>query len=127
MPYPGMLHRVALVRTDVSEERIASINRATIIGELKKLIVTRNRGTLHILQRLRVLVTTNVVPGSPIFVTLMVAIRSSETSVLTKPQVATSQKMTFFIVTVVKASNPKTDLYIFRITGVPDFVPRPEF
>jgi hypothetical protein len=30
----GMLHRVALVRTDVSEERSASFIRVTRIGEL---------------------------------------------------------------------------------------------
>jgi demethoxyubiquinone hydroxylase (CLK1/Coq7/Cat5 family) len=30
----GMLRRVALVRTDVSEERVASIIRVTRIGEL---------------------------------------------------------------------------------------------
>jgi hypothetical protein len=34
MPSSGMLHRVALVRTDVSEERSASIIRVTRIGEL---------------------------------------------------------------------------------------------
>jgi hypothetical protein len=38
-----MLRRVALVRTDVSEERIASITRATRIGELgTALVVTGN-------------------------------------------------------------------------------------
>jgi hypothetical protein len=35
MASSGMLHRVALVRTDVSEERSASIIRVTIIGELR--------------------------------------------------------------------------------------------
>jgi hypothetical protein len=41
-----MLRRVALVRTDVSEERIASII-TLIIGELPlTLAVTSNRGTL---------------------------------------------------------------------------------
>jgi hypothetical protein len=34
MPSSGMLHRVALVRTDVSEEFSASIIRVTRIGEL---------------------------------------------------------------------------------------------
>jgi hypothetical protein len=34
MPSSGMLHGVALVRTDVSEERNASIFRVTRIGEL---------------------------------------------------------------------------------------------
>jgi hypothetical protein len=35
MPSSGMLHLVALVRSDVSEDRIASIIRVTIIGELE--------------------------------------------------------------------------------------------
>jgi hypothetical protein len=52
-----MLRRVALVRTDVSRELSASIIR----------------------------VTANVVPSSPILVTLMMeALRSSEPSVLTR-------------------------------------------
>jgi hypothetical protein len=36
----GMLHRVALVRTDVSEELSASFIRVTRIGELGKTLVT---------------------------------------------------------------------------------------
>jgi small neutral amino acid transporter SnatA (MarC family) len=57
-----MLRRVTLERTDVSEERIAFLHSV-----------------------LRLLVTANVVPSSPIFVTLMKeAIRSSEMSVLTR-------------------------------------------
>jgi hypothetical protein len=60
----GMLHRVALVRTDASEERCASIIRVTRIGEL---------GTL-----------ANF-PSSPILVTLLMeALLSYETSVLTR-------------------------------------------
>jgi hypothetical protein len=42
-----MLRRVALVRTDVSEERIAYIITVTRIGELETtLAVTRNLSTL---------------------------------------------------------------------------------
>jgi hypothetical protein len=42
-----MLRRVALVRTDVSEERIASIIRVRRIGELgTTLVVTNNRRTV---------------------------------------------------------------------------------
>jgi hypothetical protein len=59
----GMLRRVALVRTDVSEEL--------------NLVFLRS---VH-----RLLVTANVVPSSPILVTLMKeALSSSETSVLTR-------------------------------------------
>jgi hypothetical protein len=80
----GMLRRVALVRTDVSEERSASIVRVIRIGELgTTLAVTSNRCTLRRVRRL--LVTANVVPSSPILITLMMeALRSSETSVLTR-------------------------------------------
>jgi hypothetical protein len=42
-----MLRRVALVRTDVSEELSASIIRVTGIGELGTLAVTSNRRTLR--------------------------------------------------------------------------------
>jgi hypothetical protein len=72
-----MLRRVALVRTDVSEELSASIIRVTRIGELgTALAVTSNRRTL---------VTANIVLSSPIIVTLMKeALDSSETSVLTR-------------------------------------------
>jgi hypothetical protein len=57
-----MLRRVALVRTDVSEELSASFIRVTKIGELGK---------------------TLAVTSSPI-VTLMEALSSSKTSVLTR-------------------------------------------
>jgi hypothetical protein len=48
MPSSEMLRRVALVRTDVSEEGIASIIRVTRIGELGTTsAVTSNRRTLR--------------------------------------------------------------------------------
>jgi hypothetical protein len=48
MASSGMLRRVALVRTDVSEERIASFIRVTRICELgTTLAVTSNRRTLR--------------------------------------------------------------------------------
>jgi hypothetical protein len=66
-----MLRRVALVRTDVSEEPGASFMRVTKIGEL--------------LRSVRRLLVAAFVPSSPIFVTLMKeAPGSSETSVLTR-------------------------------------------
>jgi hypothetical protein len=76
MASSGTLRRVGLVRTDVSEELSASIIRVTRIGELgTTLAVTSNR----------LLVTANVVPSSPIHVTLMMeTLSSSETSVLTR-------------------------------------------
>jgi hypothetical protein len=54
-----MLHRVALVRTDVSEERSASFIRVTRIGELgTALAVTSNIRTLVFLRRVRRLLVT---------------------------------------------------------------------
>jgi hypothetical protein len=74
MASSGILRRVALVRTDVSEELSASFIRVTRIGKLgTTLAVTSNRRT------------ANVVPNTPILVTLMQeALSSSETSILTK-------------------------------------------
>jgi hypothetical protein len=47
MAFSGMLHRAALVRTDVSEELSTSFIRVTRIGELgTTLVVTSNRRTL---------------------------------------------------------------------------------
>jgi hypothetical protein len=78
-----MLRRVALVRTEVSEERRASFIRVTRIGELgTTLAVTSNRRTLRRNARVflqwvfprsvrRLLVTASVVPSSPILLTLM--------------------------------------------------------
>jgi hypothetical protein len=76
MASSGMLHSVALVRTDVSEELRASIIRVTRIGEL---------GTTLAISARRLLVTANDVPSSLILVTLiMEKLSSSETSVLTR-------------------------------------------
>jgi hypothetical protein len=69
-----MLRRVALVRTDVSEERISSIIRVTRILYY----------TVFLRSVLLLLVTANV-HSSLILVTLMIeVIRSYETSVLTR-------------------------------------------
>jgi hypothetical protein len=88
-----MLRRVVLVRTDVSEDLSASIIRVTRIGELgRTLAATSNRRTLRrnvffvFLRSLRrLLVRANVVPSSPILVTLMMEVLCySETSVLSR-------------------------------------------
>jgi hypothetical protein len=81
-----MLRRVALVRTDVSEELSATFIRVTRIGELgTTLAVISNRRMLQRNIECRLLVTANVVHSSPILVNLMMeALRSSETSVLTR-------------------------------------------
>jgi hypothetical protein len=73
-----MLRRVALVRTDVSEELSASFIRVTRIGELGSLAVTSNRRTLR---------------------------RNTKRQFSQEPQSVTSQKAPFFIVTTVKTSN----------------------
>jgi hypothetical protein len=68
----GMLRRVALVRTDASEELSASFIRVTRVGELGTLTVISNRSTLRLNTKTflrsmrRLLVTANVIPGSPI-------------------------------------------------------------
>jgi hypothetical protein len=76
--------RVALVRTDVSEELSSSFVRVTRIGELgTTLAVTSKFVFLRSMRRL--LVTARVVPSSPILVTLTKEeLSSSETSVLTR-------------------------------------------
>jgi hypothetical protein len=69
-----MLRHMALVRTDVSEERSASIIRVTRMDKLGT--------TLGVSQ---LVVTLNIVPSSQILVTLMMKVlRSSETLVLTR-------------------------------------------
>jgi hypothetical protein len=73
----GMLHRAALVRTDVSEELSVSFIKVTRIVELGT--------TLAVISNLRMLRRNTYfhVPNSPILVTLMKeALNSSETSVL---------------------------------------------
>jgi hypothetical protein len=82
---------VAVVRTDVSEERIASVIRMKKISELEMLAV---------------LVTANVAPSSLIFFAMMMeTIRSSKTWVITKATRRHIQEDGFFIVTAVQTSN----------------------
>jgi hypothetical protein len=87
-----MLRRVALVRTDVSEELSASFIKVTRIGVLGTTpAVTSNRRTLGrnttdlVFLRSVSVASYGYVPSSPILVTLMMeALSSSETSVLTR-------------------------------------------
>jgi hypothetical protein len=69
MPSSGMLRRVALVTTDISEERIASIFRENKNRQAKT-SVSSNKQPKHIIFLRSVL--------------MMEGIRSSETSVLTR-------------------------------------------
>jgi hypothetical protein len=77
MASSGMLRRVVLVRTDVSEEHNASIIRVTRISEVGTLALTSSVR--------RLIVTANVILSTPILVTLLMEVlNSSETSVLTR-------------------------------------------
>jgi hypothetical protein len=77
------LRREVLVKTDVSEECIASIIRVTIVELGTTSAVNSNRSTF--LRSMLQLLVTAEVPSSLILVSMMMeAIRSSETSVLTR-------------------------------------------
>jgi hypothetical protein len=80
MASSGMLLRVALVRTDVSEERFISIIIVTRIGELgTTLILSSKRRAPN-----KLLCLNSHILSSPILVTLMMrATHSAKTSVLT--------------------------------------------
>jgi hypothetical protein len=58
MPSSWTLRSVALERTDVSEECVASIIRVTRVGELVTLAVTSNRVTLRTSQETHLLIST---------------------------------------------------------------------
>jgi hypothetical protein len=78
----GMLRRVALIRTDVSEELSAFFIRVQRYNGSRNYQVTH---FVFLRSVRRLLVTANVVPSSPILVTLMKeALSSSETWVLIK-------------------------------------------
>jgi hypothetical protein len=83
MASSGMLRRVDLVRSEVSEESGASIIRVKRIVELGTLAVTSNRRRLR--RNTDLLLVKANVPGSPILVTLMMeALSSSEALGLTR-------------------------------------------
>jgi hypothetical protein len=78
-----MLRRVAPVRNDVSEELSASIIRVQRIDELGTTLTVTSKYFVFSRSVRRLLVTANVVPISPILVTLMMeGVGYSETSVL---------------------------------------------
>jgi hypothetical protein len=104
-----MLRSVTLVRTDVSEKRLSSVIRVTRISDLgTTLAVTSKRSTLRrklyttvvfLGSVFLLLVADNIVHSTPTLFTLMMeAIRSSETSVLTKPHGVTFQVTAFCII-----------------------------
>jgi hypothetical protein len=93
MASSGMLRSVALLITEVSEERSSSIIRvARNVELLTKLAVTSNLSALYVLRIVlflrsvsRLLVTADAAPRSSVLVTLMMeTILSFETSVLTR-------------------------------------------
>jgi hypothetical protein len=97
-----MLRRVALVRTDVSEELNASFIRVTKMGELgTTLAVTSNRCTLSSQCSIgALLVTASVVPSSPIFC------HPDEGGAKFLRNVGSKKShVEFFIVTTMKTSN----------------------
>jgi hypothetical protein len=89
MASSGMLRRVGLVRTDVSEEFSASIIRVTRIcklGTTLAVTTTEERSEDILTSRvIQLLFTANFFLSSPILVTLiMEVVRSSKPSVLTR-------------------------------------------
>jgi hypothetical protein len=114
-----MLRRVALVKTDVSEEPSASFIRVTRISELGTTqAATSNRRTLRRMVFLRsvrrLLVAAYVVPSSLILVTLMKeALGSSEMSVLTR---------------ATRRNNPEdTILHSHRRENLKSYIPNHDF
>jgi hypothetical protein len=81
----GILRRIALVRTDDSEKLCASFIKMTRIGELETTLALTSNHLVFVRSVRRLLVAASVVQSTPILVALMKeALRSSETSVLTR-------------------------------------------
>jgi hypothetical protein len=86
MSSPGMLRRVTLVKTDVSEESSASIIRVTRIGEVGTMLaVTNNRHTMP------------------------------KRRFLQDPHGVTSQKTAYFIVAAVETTNLTCETECFKL------------
>jgi hypothetical protein len=85
-----MLRRVALVRTDVSEERSASIIRVTRIGELGTTLAVTSNG-------IKLVDSCHPDDGGDTFL--------PKRRFLQEPRYVTSQRTAFFTVTAVKTSN----------------------
>jgi hypothetical protein len=96
-----MLHCVALVQTDVSEECITSIIRVTRTGKLGTLAVTSNqsmlpkKGILFLRSVFRLLFTANTIPRSPSLSTQMMETIPLKHRFLQGPHGVTSQKTEF--------------------------------
>jgi hypothetical protein len=120
MPSSGMWRRVALLRTDVSEDGIASINRVRRIDELDTMFAVTG-----IQSKLR------VVPSSPILVTMMMkAMRSSETSALANVTTRNIPCLSYQLGLSSELSQRSTNhlrRWALRFTGLLDFVHRPVF
>jgi cobalamin synthase len=78
MLFSGMLCHVALVRTNILEERISSIIRAKRIGEIGTMLA------VILCSMLQLLVTANVLNSVILFTLMMEVTHSSKASGLTR-------------------------------------------
>jgi glycyl-tRNA synthetase alpha subunit len=105
MPSSGTLRRITIIKTDPSEESRASIIRVKRIGELgTTLAITSHRRTLRSNSICKVW-KRYVFP---------------KRRFLQESYGVTSQRVTFFIVTVVSTSNIM-DLYLFHLKYLEEF------
>jgi hypothetical protein len=95
----GILRRLALIRTDVSTERIASIIKVIRIGDPGTTLAVT---TVFLRSVLRLLVAANVPSSRILFPLMMEVIVPPERRCLQERQGVTSQKAAFFIVIAMK-------------------------